>query len=104
MTGGYSGCGFEFVRILFSLSAIVYIAGRDATKYDSATEKLKSEFPFSKGRLEFPKLDLADLTTIKTAVEQFTAREGKLHVLTNNAGVNAPPAGSKTAQVKPCPY
>lgn len=51
MTGGYSGCGFEFVCFLSSLNAIVYIAGRDATKYDSATEKLKSEFPSSRDGL-----------------------------------------------------
>lgn len=48
--------------------------------------------------MEFLKLDLADLPTIKGSVEDFMSREQRLDVLTNNAGVMTPPVGSKTAQ------
>lgn len=40
--------------------------------------------------MEFLKLDLADLTTIKSTVDTFLAKESKLHVLFNNAGVQSP--------------
>lgn len=43
-------------------------------------------------------LDLADLSTIRASVDAFLAREDRLHVLFNNAGVLNPPQGSKTAQ------
>jgi len=44
-------------------------------------------------------VDLADLTTVKPAVEKFLEKEEKLHVLVHNAGVMVPPEGSKTTQV-----
>jgi retinol dehydrogenase-12 len=40
-------------------------------------------------------LDLADLTTIKPAVEEFLGKEERLDVLVNNAAVMVPPTGSK---------
>ena len=43
-------------------------------------------------------MHLDDLTTIKLAVEAFTAKESKLDVLFNNAGVSLPPVGSVSAQ------
>jgi NAD(P)-dependent dehydrogenase (short-subunit alcohol dehydrogenase family) len=43
-------------------------------------------------------LDLADLPTIKPAVEKFKASSFRLHLLMNNAGVMSPPKGSKTKQ------
>ena len=44
-------------------------------------------------------LDLADLSTVKPAVERFLAMEDRLHVLVHNAGVMMPAAGSKTKLV-----
>jgi retinol dehydrogenase-12 len=60
-----------------------------------AVNAIKEGYPDSKGRVEFLKLDLSDLATIKPAAEEFMAKESKLHVLTNNAGVMFPPKGSK---------
>ena len=61
-------------------------------------DTIKKLHPASEGKLEFLKLDLADLSTIKVSAEEFLAREKRLDVLWNNAGVMVPPKGSKTAQ------
>lgn len=98
VTGGYTGVGYKLTGILYEKHATVYVAGRSEEKGTKAIDALKNEFPKSKGRLVFLKVDLADLTTIKGAAEEFMAKEDRLDVLTNNAGVMDPPVGSKTAQ------
>ena len=95
VTGGYSGCGFELAKILYQHGATVYLAGRSAEKGTKAMNAMKEAYPDSKGKVEFLKVDLSDLATIKPAAEDFLAKESKLHVLTNNAGVMFPPKGSK---------
>ncbi|KAJ3035480.1 hypothetical protein HDV00_003729 [Rhizophlyctis rosea] len=97
VTGGYAGCGFELARYLYQKNATVYIAGRSEEKAAKAIQALKEEFPGSGGRLEFMKVDLQDLKTIKPGVDSFLQNETRLDVLTNNAGVMTPPAGSKDA-------
>jgi len=49
--------------------------------------------------LESMVVDLADLGTVKGAVDEFLGRESRLDVLVHNAGVMQPPAGSKDKQV-----
>jgi retinol dehydrogenase 12 len=98
VTGGYTGIGLALVNNLYRKNAIVYIAGRQREKFDKAVAGLKKEFPSSKGRLEFLKLDLADQSTVKASAEEFMKKESRLDVLTNNAGVMSPPAGSVDAQ------
>jgi retinol dehydrogenase-12 len=71
---------------------------RSEEKATKAIDEIKSKFPQSKGELVFLHLDLGDLTTIKKSAEEFLSKEDKLDILWNNAGVMAPPAGSKTAQ------
>ena len=98
VTGGYSGIGFELCRILHEKNARVYIAGRSYKKAAEAIQAIKATNVESKGAIEFMQLDLADPSSIKPAVEAFNAKENRLDVLTNNAGVMIPPQGSKTAQ------
>lgn len=98
MTGGYAGCGKELSKILYSKNGTVYVAGRSKDKADAAIDEIKRANPSSDGRLEFLHLDLADLATIKSSVTAFLAKEARLDVLTNNAGIMTPPRGSKTAQ------
>jgi NADP-dependent 3-hydroxy acid dehydrogenase YdfG len=62
-------------------------------------QAIQAAHPSSKGRLEAFVVDLADLTTLKPAVEKLLEKEQKLHVLVHNAGVMMPPEGSKTSQV-----
>ncbi|KAG0650273.1 Short-chain dehydrogenase reductase [Hyphodiscus hymeniophilus] len=98
VTGGYAGVGAEMVKILYEKNAVVYIAGRNASKADIAIKKILSTVPKSTGRLEFLQLDLDDFTQIKPAAEKFLAQEKRLDVLWNNAGVMNPPEGSKNKQ------
>ncbi|KAJ3051081.1 hypothetical protein HK097_007944 [Rhizophlyctis rosea] len=97
VTGGYVGCGFQLVRFLYQKNAVIYVAGRSKDKADLAIKELKAEFPTSTGRLEFLTVDLSNFSTIKPAVQEFTTKEKRLDVLTNNAGVMTPPVGSKDA-------
>ena len=76
----------------------MYVAGRSNDKAEKAISKIKAEYPNSKGRLEFLLLDLADLSTIRHAAESFMARESRLDVLTNNAGVMSTTPTWQTAQ------
>ncbi|KAK3192323.1 short-chain alcohol dehydrogenase [Lecanicillium sp. MT-2017a] len=98
VTGGYSGVGEALTGILYDKNAVVYVAGRSQDKADESIAAIKNKYPNSKGRLEFMRVDLADLTTIKTAVSQFLAKEKRLDVLVNNAGVMFPPADEKSSQ------
>lgn len=98
VTGGYVGCGYELTKILYQHNATIYVAGRSPQKASTAIQSIKDAHPSSKGRLEFLKLDLADLTTIKASADDFLSKEDRLDVLTNNAGVMIPPLGSKTKQ------
>ncbi|KAF2189823.1 NAD(P)-binding protein [Zopfia rhizophila CBS 207.26] len=98
ITGGYTGIGLELVKLVYPKNATIYIAGRNTEKGLKAVKAVKSEFPASKGRLEFLKLDLADLSTIKASVEEFLRKEERLDVLTNNAGIMVPRKGSKSKQ------
>lgn len=64
-----------------------------------AISKIKTEIPKSTGTLVAMIIDLADLATIKPAVEAFLKQENRLNVLIHNAGIMEPPAGSKTKLV-----
>lgn len=90
--------GKELAQLLYSKNANVYCAARSDEKALKAIESIKAAIPDSHGALTFLSLDLADLSTIKATVNEFLAKEDRLHVLFNNAGVMSPPQGSKTAQ------
>jgi retinol dehydrogenase-12 len=47
--------------------------------------------------MAFLQVDLANLTSIKPAAQEFMSKESRLDTLTNNAGVMAPPIGSTDA-------
>jgi len=98
VTGASAGVGKALAEILYSHNATVYVAGRSETKGQKAIDDIKLKVPSSKGQVVFLQLDLADLTTIKKSADEFLAKETRLDVLWNNAGVMVPPQGSKTAQ------
>ncbi|KAH7321293.1 retinol dehydrogenase [Stachybotrys elegans] len=98
VTGGSSGVGLELARILYQHNATIYIATRSEDRANEAIADIKKSQPSSKGQLVFLKLVLDDLTTIKASAEEFLAKESRLDVIWNNAGVMTPPQGSKTKQ------
>lgn len=98
VTGGASGVGLELCTILYQAGGKVYLAGRSEANAQEAISKIKALPTTSPGELVFLLLSLHDLTTIKPAVEAFTASEPRLDVLFNNAGVSLPPRGSVSAQ------
>ncbi|KAH9206604.1 short-chain dehydrogenase [Leptodontidium sp. 2 PMI_412] len=98
VTGGASGLGFELVNILHARNGKVYLAGRSEAKALAAIEAIEAKHPKSTGQILFLHLDLNDLTTIRKSADEFLAKEKRLDVLFNNAGVMVPPQGSKTVQ------
>ncbi|CAM1503660.1 Fc.00g012510.m01.CDS01 [Cosmosporella sp. VM-42] len=98
ITGATTGIGFELAQILYSRSATVYIATRNAGRIASSIQALKSAFPESTGRLESLVLDLSDLTSIAPAARYFKEKESRLDGLVLNAGVMIPPEGSQSKQ------
>lgn len=98
VTGSNTGVGKETAKILYSKNAKVYMMARSEEKTKEAIDSIKADVPNSTGELIFIRLDLADLSSIKTTTDEFLRREQKLHVLFNNAGVGYPGKGSKTKQ------
>ncbi|KAI1081407.1 hypothetical protein F5B20DRAFT_535986 [Whalleya microplaca] len=87
VTGSNVGVGKELTHKLYSKNARVYMLARSSDKTNQAINEIKQAVPSSKGSLTYLRLDLADLASIRGTVEQFLAKEDKLHVLFNNAGV-----------------
>lgn len=80
--------GLELCQILYARNATVYIAGRSSPKAENAIRDIRMASPNSEGRIEFLRLDLADLSSIKPAVEIFNTQQQRLDVLVNNGGVS----------------
>lgn len=87
VTGANSGIGKDIARLLYANNAKVYILCRSEDKALQAIQDIQNAFPKSKGTLLFIACDLADLKNVKTAAGNFLAREQRLDVLFNNAGV-----------------
>ncbi|RMZ69789.1 Oxidoreductase short-chain dehydrogenase [Pyrenophora seminiperda CCB06] len=98
VTGSSAGVGKELTRLLYSHNGTVYLANRSAEKTDAVITWVKEQHPDAKGVLHYLHLHLDDLEGIKASAETFLAKEQRLDVLFNNAGVMTPPKGSKTKQ------
>ena len=68
VTGGNTGLGRELVKHLSSHGAKVYMASRNRSKAEAAIAELEKE---TGKRAIFLELDLADLSSVKKAVETF---------------------------------
>ena len=98
VTGASAGVGKELARLLYSHNGTVYCAARSSERANAAMTWMKEAHPSSTGSLHYLHLDLNDLDGIKPSAEAFLAKEQRLHVLFNNAGVMVPPLGSTTKQ------
>lgn len=98
ITGAASGVGLELAKLLYSKNGSVYVAARSQKRAQEGIDAIKKSVTKSRGSLGSVVVDLADLSTIKLGVEQFTRQQPRLDALFLNAGVMTPPAGSKTTQ------
>tara|TARA_B100000579_G_scaffold18876_1_gene13293 strand:+ start:7973 stop:8857 length:885 start_codon:yes stop_codon:yes gene_type:complete len=89
VTGSNTGIGFHMARALASKGAMVILACRDPEKAGVAMRRIQDEFPDSK--VSTSELDLADLSSVKSFSEDFSADAERLDILINNAGVMIPP-------------
>ncbi len=88
VTGANTGLGFEVSRVLAARGARVLLACRDQVKAEAAMARISQANP--KANLAFLPFDQADLTSVRTAAE-LAAKEPRVDVLVNNAGVMSPP-------------
>ncbi|KAL4737951.1 hypothetical protein BDV11DRAFT_206345 [Aspergillus similis] len=98
ITGGTSRVWFELAKILYRHGGRVYITARNEEKAKKAIQEIQASVPNHYGEIGFITLELDDLTSIKASSEAFKAKESKLDILWNNAGVSQPPLGSVSKQ------
>lgn len=94
VTGANTGIGFEAAKALAARGARVLLACRSRDKAEAAMARIGQEAPGAD--LAFLPLDQADLASVRQAAE-LAAREPRIDVLLNNAGVMFPPL-MRTAQ------
>lgn len=85
VTGANTGIGKETARGLAARGARVVVAGRSEEKTRAAMDEIVADTGSS--NLEFIRLDLADLESVRLAAKTFLASGEPLNVLINNAGL-----------------
>jgi NAD(P)-dependent dehydrogenase (short-subunit alcohol dehydrogenase family) len=91
VTGANSGIGLEAAKILANQGAHVIMAVRNEQKGEEAVASIKSVN--KNAVIEVMKLDLADLSSVRSFVAQFNEKFSNLDILINNAGIMNPPYG-----------
>jgi len=89
VTGVTGDLGRETARELARAGAHVILAGRDQTRLAEVAEVLAGDLP--KARLDTVLLDLADLSSVRSAADSVLHTTDTLDILVNNAGVMATP-------------
>lgn len=92
ITGANSGLGLECTRALAQHGASIVMTCRDEARGAEAAAQVGALVPNAKRPL-----DLADLGSVRTFAEGFSATHATLDVLMNNAGVMAVPERRTTA-------
>ncbi|KAF8516297.1 short-chain dehydrogenase [Hysterangium stoloniferum] len=90
VTGGGTGIGLMIARGLASNGACVYITGRRKDVLDKVVEE-SNAMGFS-GSISSFVADVTDKQSILVLVEEIEKKEGRLHILINNAGQVGPVA------------
>ncbi|RGP74024.1 hypothetical protein FSPOR_1719 [Fusarium sporotrichioides] len=98
VTGGTNGVGLELANILYSKGGRVYLPCRSATKAAKTISDIQASHPESTGNLETLPLDLNDLASVAVCASAFLAKETRLDVLWNNAGISYVPHDELTVQ------
>lgn len=95
ITGSTEGVGYEDALALSSSGWNVVMMGRDAKKGAESIAKIYKVNP--KAKVSFEKVDLADLSSIKTFASNMNSKGQAINLLINNAGVMTPPKRLETA-------
>ena len=95
ITGSTEGIGYEDALALSSAGWNVMVMGRNAQKGADAIAKIQQINP--KAKVSFEKIDLADLSSIKSFASRMIERGEAIDLLINNAGVMTPPNRLETA-------
>lgn len=89
VTGANSGLGLQTVKALAGAGATVVMTARTREKFDAAEAEIR---PLNRrADLRFVELDLADLSSVRTAADAIAAAHERVDILVNNAGVMFPP-------------
>lgn len=91
VTGATGGLGIETARALASVGASVTICGRSPEKITSALETLRGQVPDA--TFDGEELDLASLSSIRSATKRIVKKGRSIDILINNAGVMMCPEG-----------
>lgn len=78
ITGANKGLGFETARRLTELGQTVIVGARDADRGRAAAERLAARFV---------QIDVTDDESVRRAVDDVEAHEGRIDTLINNAGI-----------------
>ena len=115
VTGANKGTGVGIVQVLASRGADVIMACRSLSRCRTAQTELETvltkeyttvyekaiktntSFPIALGKLHVMQLDLADLSSVRTFVDDLSATFPRVDILVNNAGLIAVP-GERTVQ------
>ncbi|MGI9017908.1 MAG: oxidoreductase [Euzebya sp.] len=89
VTGANSGLGLETAKALASAGATVVMTARSQQKFDEAEAEIRPTN--RRADLRFVQLDLADLTSVRTAAEAIVAAHPVIDILVNNAGIMMSP-------------
>lgn len=85
VTGGNSGLGYETCKMFAKNNAKVIMASRSIERCKEAVKKIHKSIP--NADIDIMRLDLGNLDSIKSFVEEFNEKYQKLDILINNAGV-----------------
>ena len=88
VTGANAGIGFETAKVLAARGARVLLGCRDRDRAEAAMQRIGAAV--NGADLTWIALDQADLASVRRAAEA-AAKEPRLDVLINNAGVMIPP-------------
>ncbi len=95
VTGSNTGIGFAIAETLASKGARVLLACRDGDKAAEAIRKIEGGKEQG-GEVEYLHLDLENIASVREAAET-AAKENRIDLLINNAGVMMPPFSTATA-------
>ncbi|QHW00307.1 SDR family oxidoreductase [Spirosoma endbachense] len=95
ITGSTEGIGYEDALALSSAGWNVIVMGRNPQKGAESIASIQQSNP--KAKVSFEKIDLADLSSIRSFASRMISKGQAIDLLINNAGVMTPPKRLETA-------